>query len=91
MAASFAPKEHIYTQKAESNPFIHQGLYGSIGERLHDLLHDPDNAQYFNTKYIFRLLSKSRLNKEDAFHLWIIFNFLNWKNLVLKDEKTIQI
>lgn len=85
MATRYAAKEKIYQKKTGFGAPIRQWLKGEIGKKFRDLLALDDAEHYFNTPHIRSMLDARSWSKNEAFQLWVIFNFLNWKNMVLSD------
>jgi asparagine synthase (glutamine-hydrolysing) len=85
LATRFAPRDEIYRPKKGFGAPLQQWFKGGMGETARDLLTSSSSGadQWFNVAKIVNGLDQGYSASRPAFQLWVVYNFLLWKNLVL--------
>ena len=85
LAARFVPREEVYRPKKGFGSPIHEWFRSGLGEHFREVLTDPaaEAERYFNTDHLLRRAERGSRSTADAFRLWTVYNFLNWKRAVL--------
>lgn len=85
LAAQYAPRDIIYKPKKGFGAPLQQWFDGPMKQRLRDvLLSDAyDAGRWFDQRELERRLDAPARSSREAFQLWVIYNFLMWKKLVL--------
>ncbi|WP_229263969.1 asparagine synthase (glutamine-hydrolyzing) [Cohnella cholangitidis] len=84
--ASYIGKEDVYRPKSGFAVPIQDWFTTKLGSYFQELLQDGKNelAEFFDVDEIASRLKKGPDTVNQAFQLWIIFNFLNWRNRFIK-------
>lgn len=81
LAARHVPANTVYKPKRGFGAPIREWFMGELGEHFREIIADSsfEADRFFNTKAILDRLRVGPKNVNQAFQLWVMYNFLNWK------------
>jgi asparagine synthase (glutamine-hydrolysing) len=81
LAAQFVGREAIYNPKRGFGVPIQDWFRQSLGDHLREMLRDPnsDAGAFFDTKALQHNLDHGLKSVNQAFQLWVVYNFLHWQ------------
>lgn len=88
LAAQFVDREAIYNPKRGFGVPIQDWFRGDLGDHLRDMLNDSQMqaGEYFDTKMLRNNLDHGLKSVNQAFQLWVVYNFLHWQQHLTQSQ-----
>jgi asparagine synthase (glutamine-hydrolysing) len=81
LAERYVGHEAVYRPKLGFGLPIQEWVGAEVGQHMRSIL-DADHAEveeYFNVPYLKDKLDRPLSTVNQAFQLWVVYNFLNWR------------
>jgi len=89
LAARFVGRDAVYRPKSGFGAPIQEWFRSQLGEHMHDLLEEDhiELEEYFDLATLKRHLQIGPTTANQAFQLWVIYNFLIWHRVFIAGHK----